>query len=316
MKRNQNRLTAYLQARARLRRVEARNADMVRKRKRALGQVVVCGDGDYIEVVQRKPLLSRPPVSSRRGIISGFSRRSRSRLWSLLMRLDRRYLPLFVTLTFHNAWPGDVAVLKRMLDTFFKRMRRRYPQASAIWKLEYQRRGAPHFHLLLWGFPCADRDWIADTWVAVVRHYVRDESGYILDWHLGRLGNGNQHCVQKVRSWRGVRAYAAKYLSKTEVVADSNGEVVHTGRMWGVHNRNYIPWYYVIFAVAGLSLRRWRRVVRALLSRRGLSLPWLFRDKGFKVWNLGVDALRALDYKYEVDFRLDNRFLEVYNEAA
>lgn len=281
----------------------------------ALGTVVVGGDGDYIEVHQRKPLLSRVG-GGKRGIVSGFSSASRRRLWSLLMRLDRSYLPLFVTLTFHNHWPDDVPTLKRMLDTLFKRLRRRYPQASAIWKLEYQRRGAPHFHLLLWGFPHGDKDWIAGAWVEIVRHYTGEDSEYIHLWHLGRLGNGNQHCVQPVKSWRGVRAYAAKYLTKVEVVANAEGEIIHTGRMWGVHNRNLIPWRYLVYAVAGASLRRWRRVVRALFSRRGVALPWLYRDRGFRVWELGLEALRALDYRYMVDFRLDNTFLGVYNATA
>jgi hypothetical protein len=228
------------------------------------------------------------------------------------MRLDRSRLPLFVTLTFHRVWPEDPAVLKKMLDTLFKKLRRRYPRASAIWKLEYQRRGAPHFHILLWGFPFRDRDWLARSWADIVAYYTSDDVEILRAWHMGRLGN--QHCVQLVRSWRGVTSYAAKYLAKQETFVSPEGEIIHTGRVWGVHNRNCIPWSYLLFYVAGRNFRRYRRVVRALAERRGLSLPSLYRDAGFRVWGAG-STLPALSQwaKFMVDFRLDNSFLSCYN---
>lgn len=299
-----------------LREAEARHSDVASRRRRVLATVLVSADGDYIEAHQRKPALARG-TRGKRGIISGFSRSSRRRLWSIIMRLDRARLPLFVTLTFHRVWPEDVSLLKRMLDTLFKRLRRRYPQASALWKLEYQRRGAPHFHLLMWGFPLADRDWLAHSWAEIVAHYTGDDVEILRGWHLGRLGRGNQHCVQRVRSWRGVISYAAKYLAKEERCVSAEGEVLHTGRIWGVHNRNFIPWSYILVYIAGASFRRYRRVVRALAERRGLVLPALRRDAGFRVFAMGASLRALMDWsKIIVDFRLDNSFLSCYNACV
>jgi hypothetical protein len=58
-------------------------------------------------------------------------------------------------------------------------------------------------------------------------------------WHIGALGNGNQHCVQQVRKFEGVRSYASKYLGKTFEVAGWSEQ--WTGRFWGVVNRSNIP---------------------------------------------------------------------------
>jgi hypothetical protein len=75
--------------------------------------------------------------------------------------------------------------------------------------------------------------WIPGAWFAIAgggdyRH---------LAWHKGLCGNGNKHCVQQVRSWRGVWAYAAKYLGKTFEIESWE----RAGRYWGVVNPGNIP---------------------------------------------------------------------------
>jgi hypothetical protein len=92
-----------------------------------------------------------------------------------------------------------------------------------VWKLEPQRRGAPHFHLLLFGLEEGlSKDWLSRSWYEVV--------GSGDERHL-RAGTR----VEGIRSWRGVMSYAAKYLGKLESLPkDWLGGV---GRWWGVHNR-------------------------------------------------------------------------------
>lgn len=98
-----------------------------------------------------------PDEDARR--ITGWSRRSRARMVSTMAELDLAPLlmqedePAMVTLTYPGAWevvaPHGPAV-KAHLKAFFKRFQRSWGQPwRGVWKLEFQRRGAPHFHLLM-----------------------------------------------------------------------------------------------------------------------------------------------------------------------
>jgi hypothetical protein len=124
---------------------------------------------------------------SGRVTIAGFSRKSRNRMCKRLHQLD--YSPLFadptrmpamVTLTYPGDWlivaPTGRAV-KRHLDKFRKRYIRAWGEdLPAVWKLEFQRRGAPHFHLLMVpphgqtkaGEPF--RQWLSRVWAEIVDH--------------------------------------------------------------------------------------------------------------------------------------------------
>jgi len=94
-----------------------------------------------------------PAGAGLRGRINSFSHKSRRRLMETVASVDRRAVavPLFVTLTYPSSFPTDYTVYKKHLDTFLKRLRRAFPNVWAIWRLEFQKRGAPHFHILIFG---------------------------------------------------------------------------------------------------------------------------------------------------------------------
>lgn len=72
--------------------------------------------------------------------------------------------------------------------------------------------------------------------------------------------------VERVRSWGGVMAYAAKYLSKVdaEFMAD-----IEWGRSWGIFNRAFMPWARMVELPLDADVGvRLRRVARHYLSRR------------------------------------------------
>lgn len=91
--------------------------------------------------------------------IGGWSSKSRARMVATMAELDLAPLllqegrPAMVTLTYPGDWetvaPNGPKV-KAHLQSFFKRFERAWgiPWAG-VWKLEFQRRGAPHFHLLM-----------------------------------------------------------------------------------------------------------------------------------------------------------------------
>lgn len=77
-----------------------------------------------------------------RGAVREFMKESRRRMlrW-----------PLFVTLTDPGVWPGDARRWKRDLNVWLARLKRAQPDAWAVWKVEPQMLGAPHYHLLVFG---------------------------------------------------------------------------------------------------------------------------------------------------------------------
>jgi hypothetical protein len=206
-----------------------------------------------------------------RGIIQGFSRASRRRLLDLVNQVDRGQVQgdqvLFVTLTYPSAWSQDWSLWKRDLQALIRRLKRRYPGISGIWRLEFQKRGAPHFHLLIFGVFAINRGWLSESWYKIVGS--RDPK---------HLVAGTQ--VSRIRSWRGILFYVAKYMAKTDKVD------FPTGRVWGVIGGVGLP---ITMAVIRLSVREFyqvRRILRRYLARRlGRRVTWgMSKMGGLKVY--------------------------------
>jgi hypothetical protein len=204
----------------------------------------------------------------KRNIIKGFSRGSRYRLMQTIARVRRDApLPCFVTLTYPDNFP-EPAESKRHLDIFFKRLVRAFPGSGTMWKLEPQQRGAPHFHLLVWNVPLEKlMTFVPGAWFEI----AGGEDEKHLRWHLGLCGYGNKHCVQQVKSFKGVWFYAAKYLGKTFEVAGWDKK--WTGRYWGVVQREQIPFgpyraRIIEYSQAVRTMRLQRRFLKAKRDRR------------------------------------------------
>lgn len=182
-------------------------------------------DTDADEVIKKdKP--------TKRGNVSGFSAKSRLRLMRTLASVRRDNLPLFVTLTFPENYP-NIQKAKTFLDSFIKRLARKFPNVAGVWKLEPQKRGAPHFHLLVWGASYIDMVCFVPTaWYEIVGSNDVNH----LAWHRGELGHGNKLCVQQIEKQKGVFWYASKYMSK--IVSEKYAD---WGRWWGVFFRKRLP---------------------------------------------------------------------------
>lgn len=120
------------------------------------------------------------------GVINEWSRKSRSAMCRTFAELDYSPLvesgrvPAMVTLTYPGDWetvaPGGASV-KRHMVLWRKRFQREYGESARyIWKLEFQRRGAPHIHL--WMAPPMSpgrsgrgfAQWLSETWAQIVDH--------------------------------------------------------------------------------------------------------------------------------------------------
>jgi hypothetical protein len=120
-------------------------------------------------------------TSTRR--ITAWSRKSRANMIKALASLD--YTPMLtgarsamVTLTYPGEWESvapDGPTCYEQLKTLRRRFERHYKvKMLATWKREFQRRGAPHFHLFMVPPEPVNgesfRDWLARSWADVVGH--------------------------------------------------------------------------------------------------------------------------------------------------
>lgn len=242
---------------------------------------------------------NQPPACvglSKRGVIRDFSPSSRRRLIDMFNRFGvDGQRPVFLTLTYGQSYPGPTEA-KRHLSTFFKRVRRRWPLASAVWRLEMQRRGAPHFHLIFFGLPFWPRRNIARTWRQVIGLRYLDRS-------RPTRPRAPFTRVEMIYGIRRVLGYVSKYVAKmnaragaggfnivTYLTADGlyrhpqTGEVEHIGRWWGVHNRAALP--YAPRRVASILAKHtgWynvRRLAHKLMGYRGRHIR---RDQGITLY--------------------------------
>jgi hypothetical protein len=147
-----------------------------------------------------------------RGKVRGFSRVSRRNLLRRLAAINRTAFRAFegkvyfLTLTYPKQFPDDPEPCKRHLKAFLKRLERRYGTFAAFWRLGIQKRGAWHFHLLLFAPPSFAtlpelRDSVASSWYEVC--------GKVGEGHL-RAGTN----VEALRKWKQATSYAEKYLAK------------------------------------------------------------------------------------------------------
>ena len=137
---------------------------------------------NQIDRIKANREMSTPPGRA----ITEWSRKSRAAMCRTFAEIDYTPLvesgrmPAMVTLTYPGDWetvaPDGMSV-KRHIVLWRKRFHREYSEpARYIWKLEFQRRGAPHVHL--WMTPPTRkgrsgrsfREWLSHTWAEIVNH--------------------------------------------------------------------------------------------------------------------------------------------------
>lgn len=245
------------------------------------GRIEVWAGAGLIKAVkQRKDQIIPEGESNRkkRGEIHGFSRSSRRRMMQFLAKvcLDAG-LPRFGTTTYPDIFPDDAAKFKRDLRTLIERIKRRFPGAGLLWRLEFKKRKsgvnagkiAPHFHWLLWNVPQKfdfkpePGKWAKisrakdGTWLETVRFYDGDKIATVVNpvsgqdrftewlsrnWYdvagTGDLRHYNAGTNVKVlTSKREVFFYVSKYMGKE----DREEACECPGRFWGVVNPQNIP---------------------------------------------------------------------------
>lgn len=178
-----------------------------------------------------------------RDVVKEFSAASKARLrkkiwgvpWTVWARAS------FLTLTYPEVYP-DSKTAKIHLNSFWKRVLRSVGAGAwAIWALELQKRGAPHFHLLAdWGARNYDdylwryedlRYWISINWADVISP-TNDEH------YKASVVAGTR--MEPIANIQTLKDYVSKPGSKIryELTKDAQRPPAEHGRWWGVLNRN------------------------------------------------------------------------------
>jgi hypothetical protein len=147
---------------------------------------LTAGDRDQAVVSSTRRSNSAAGHHGAGAVITEWSRKSRSAMCRTFAELDYSplvesgHIPAMITLTYPGDWEvvaPDGASVKRHIVLWRKRFQREYGEpVRYIWKLEFQRRGAPHIHL--WMAPPMSpgrsgrsfAHWLSEAWAQVVNH--------------------------------------------------------------------------------------------------------------------------------------------------
>lgn len=202
-----------------------------------------------------------------RGKIKDFSWRSCRRL-KLVARNVASKMKVTIDLTYPENFPTDGAIVKKHVDTFSKRLRRL--NIKNLWVLEFQKRGAPHLHMMANG--TVDKNLISKMWYEIVG------SG-----DLKHLVRGTK--IRKIDDESRVVNYISSYMKKLSQKIVPKG-FENVGRFWGysssllTFSQRIVSGKYVDLSRKFRLLRRWYKA-----KLRSWGIKWRWKGNGFIIWD-------------------------------
>lgn len=245
-----------------------------------------------------------------RGVITGRSSKSNRRLMNFLSQIDfvdfaaldvrqNNVNSVFLTLTYPGEYSSDMLQYKNDLNKFRKRLKRAFSLNWAIWFLEFQARGAPHYHLVLTFNSVIDlsyfRSWCSSNWYDCVH------SGDIKHFKAGTqatalyLSRGTGTLMNYLS--REVNHNSSKNYQFVSYDRDT-GELLSTGRTWGMWNKENID--FIVIATLTLSGVEWIKF-KDNVSGYYKDSPYLSSINTFSWWGgalLYGDGLQLLDFLF------------------
>lgn len=198
-------------------------------------------------------LLSQMRHSHIRGIVSMVNKRSMNKLALLVRSTEVQFLSV-MTLTYGLNYPLDGRKAKKDLNHFMISLKRAFGPFEYVWVVEFQARGAPHFHLATTlAPPTFDDRWrFASIWTEISVPFIASYSSWLPENskdNPGELRNTGNSCMafhshkkawEAIRKKDGVGRYFAKYANKLrqkKVPQDYH----NIGRFWGASRGVRLP---------------------------------------------------------------------------
>lgn len=206
----------------------------------------------------------------KRRAIAEFSRKSRLRLLKLVSRLEKTASGLFLTFTY-RANMQDHTEAKKHLDLLLRWLKYNYPGGAFLWRMEYQKRGAIHFHVIAFNVNRVDLKQLTSYWQDLT-------------------GDDSYPDVETMHNRRKALYYVSKYVAKPEensagfINEPYSEKTVFFGRFWGCVNRKLLPFAARSFlylrgdAKIFHDMRRYARKHYPRLSRRLQGFALLVSD--------------------------------------
>lgn len=176
--------------------------------------------------IERKSRVKGSVTNNGNVAISEFSEQSRQRLAWVCSQSSYPMVSM-ITLTYHRM-TMDGKQCKADLKIFLNAVRRTLPSAKYIWFMEFQRRGAIHYHVLL-SVPVDRQKWVrlGRCWSNIVIR--RGGSPKFVRWFNGRRRG---KFWEDERKPGGLARYGLKYALKTKQKDCPKG-LLNCGRFWG-----------------------------------------------------------------------------------
>lgn len=212
---------------------------------------------------------------AKRSKIVKFSWRSAKRLRHVVRNSEDTW-KVFITLTYPEDFPCNGKETKAHLNAFLQFLRRK--GIKYVWVLEFQQRGAPHYHIIASGV--LPKDELSERWYKIVGS--GDEKHLRAGTQIGRIhSKGHLH------------GYLSGYIKKLDQKIPPVG-FENVGRFWGA-SRGILTYelyqklghyYKLVWSIK--LLRNWYRA-----HLRQFGIKWKWRGQGFTALD-GVSLVRRL----------------------
>lgn len=182
----------------------------------------------------------------------------------------------FITLTYPAEYPCNGRETKGHLNAFLQFLRRK--GIKCVWVLEFQSRGAPHYHVIVSEF--IPKEEIAERWYKIVGS--GDEKHLI-------AGTG----VNSIRSKVQLHGYLSNYIKKLDQKTPPI-EFEDVGRFWG-SSRNLLSreiyqrkeqYFKLVWSIK--LIRNWYKS-----HLRKFGIKWKWKGKGFVALD-GSDLIKQM----------------------
>lgn len=211
----------------------------------------------------QKKMSSRPEAADpghadgNRKAITKFSDASRRALVHRFLRTDfepmlaQGSLLAMVTLTYPGEWESvafSSTIVKKHLSAWRLRFGRAFGYSpAAVWKMEYQRRGAPHFHILMAipesrskkGIPFPE--WLSKSWANVVNHPDAEQkqlhtlAGTAIDTYSDKWTSFDRRKAAWYFAKHGAFKGSKEYQHIVPEIVMQNGGPGRFWGFWGLH---------------------------------------------------------------------------------